>query len=328
MLAPQSGYAAALNKAAFYIYPDGGYLRVSGPDRGQFLQRQTSNDIRQLSAGSAQLSVLTNPMARIIDVFYIFNEIEKTPNFPGQAPAIGMLTLPGKSKSTYQYLKSRIFFMDQVTISDHSQEFSQVELFGPLTLHLLQALGFSQRPHAQQILGNATGEFSVWGLGHEPAFGFGSRLIVPTQSLGTLVDTLINNGAEPASTETYQILRIEAGLPGSNHELTDRFTPLECGLRVAISETKGCYTGQEVIARQINYDKVSHTLCGIKLEMSCPEETPISFEGKPVGMLTSYAHSPRFNEIGLALIRRPYDKLGAVIQAGAQTVRICEIPFQ
>src|SRR5690606_39681801 len=113
-------------------------------------------------------------------------------------------------------------------------------------------------------------------------------------------------GAVPLGEEAYDVLRVEAGLPASGTELTEDFTPLETGLAYTVSTSKGCYTGQEVLARQINYDKVSRQLVGLRLKEPAPAGSAVRAEGRPAGTVTSVVLSPEHGWIALAVVRRPH----------------------
>src|SRR3990170_5894991 len=93
-----AGYQAALGGAAFYTQPEIGLLRLSGPDRLDFLQRQTTNDLRALLSGRVIVTVLTSPVARILDVLTTFTDGE----------VFTALTLPASGPKTAQFLQSRI----------------------------------------------------------------------------------------------------------------------------------------------------------------------------------------------------------------------------
>ena len=118
---------------------------------------------------------------------------------------------------------------------------------------------------------------------------------------------------------SVQVLRVEAGLPGAGAELSGDFTPLESGLRSAVSENKGCYTGQEIIARQISYDKITQFLVGLHLDTSTALGTRLYSEGRPVGAITSVAISPRFGAIALGIVRRPHHETGTLLHAGLES---------
>ncbi len=299
-------YTAALETAAYYPLPHPGLLRVSGADRAAFIQRQTTNDIRQLSAGHIQVSVLTNPAARILDVFHLLVEDE----------SLLLLTLPGKATATAAYLKSRIFFMDKVTLADLSTDFSQIELIGPSSAALLRQLGIVEIPGELQVMQAEIGGAGLHLLGRAPEIDLGLRLLLPAGSMASVLAALEQVGCDPLSPPQYDLLRIETGLPAAGSELNEEYTPLETGLNGAISDSKGCYTGQEIIARQVTYDKVTQRLCGIRLEGDAPAGMRLWAEGKPVGTITSTAVSPRFGAIGLAILKRPHDQPGTSLAAG------------
>jgi folate-binding protein YgfZ len=109
---------------------------------------------------------------------------------------------------------------------------------------------------------------------------------------------------------------VENGLPAAESELTGDYTPLEMGLETAISNTKGCFTGQEVIARQLNYDKVTQHLVILRLQAHGEAGERAWVEGRPVGLLTSAVQSPRFGPLALAVIKRPYHQPGTGVIIG------------
>jgi folate-binding protein YgfZ len=146
--------------------------------------------------------------------------------------------------------------------------------------------------------------------------------------LGVLQDA----GAAELSAETWQVLRVEVGLPAASAELVSEYTPLEIGLVEAVAAEKGCYTGQEVIARQITYDKITQHLVGLKLESPAEPGGRLYAEDRPVGTLTSAALSPRFGPLGLAVVRRPFHQLGSLLslgkpeEGGSQPAQVVPLP--
>ena len=113
------------------------------------------------------------------------------------------------------------------------------------------------------------------------------------------------------------MLRVEAGKSGAQHELTGEYTPLETGLESTISTTKGCYTGQEVIARQITYDKITQRLTGLRLQQPAQPGERVWAQDKPVGAVTSAALSPRFGAIALGVLRKPHFEPGSDLAVGS-----------
>lgn len=291
-----STVASRLKSGGYYFLPDGGWLRIQGEDRAAFLQRQSTNDVRLLQAERPLITVLTSPTARILDVLILLYEENE----------IGVITLPDYAEKTARYLRSRIFFMDKVAVTDESTNWAQVDLIGEQAGEMAAALCRNEEFEGSRY------------LPLPPTLNLGYRLLLPRQAAHAARSALAKAGWVEISTEERHILRVEAGLPAPHSELTEEYTPLEVGLQFAVSSTKGCYTGQEVIARQITYDKVTRRLCGIRLSAPAPVGARLWAEDGEmlVGELTSFAQSPRFGAIGLSVLKRPYDELGTKLHIG------------
>jgi folate-binding protein YgfZ len=332
------GYRASLEGAAYYPVPEPGCLRISGRDRAAFLQRQTTNDVRLLAPGRAMRSVLTDPTARILDVFTLFEETEPGEDYSAakdgaakDGAAIYALTLPGRGPQTAGFLRSRIFFNDQVALEDLSQAFTQVELEGPQAQAALAGLGLEGAPEPGEVQAVFFSGSVLKVTGRGGFSGTGYRLLAPAALEEALFSRLEELGVERLSPEGYQTRRIEAGLPAAEAELTSAYTPLETGLEEAVSNTKGCYTGQEVIARQITYDKITQRMVGLKLPSGIAAGARLWAEGRPAGEITSSINSPRSGWIALAVIKRPYFEPGTEVsldQAGAEPAGVVSsLPF-
>lgn len=321
------GYDEFRSKGGFHLLPGVGYFRISGPDQFAFLQRQTTNDINLLETGKALLTVLTNPAARILDVLYIMEGTTNQQQVASEPPGIELITLPGFANSTYQYLKSRIFFMDKVTISDHSDEFIQINLITTNTDYLPDDFAELNELEADQEVRITYQNIPLRIIRLNPAIGLGYLFIAPKTHQLDLVAWLQKWGFPKVSDTLYQILRIEAGLPQPGKELSDKYTPLEVGLSNAVSGNKGCYTGQEVIARQITYQKITQQISGISLDELTEEGSLIEVDGKPIGSLTSVTYSPHFGPIGLAVLKRPYHQADTHLKIGRVNGTVRNIPF-
>jgi len=160
----------------------------------------------------------------------------------------------------------------------------------------------------------------------------GCRILAPIRSLDALIAALDGAGAISIDPENFEFLRVEAGQPGPKGELVEAYTPLEVGLQGMISDSKGCYTGQEVITRQITYDKVAKNLVGIKMNDLAEVGAEIKTGTKTAGLLTSVAQSPRFGPIALGVVRRQYSETGSslsIIDTGGSTTsgEVVALPF-
>jgi folate-binding protein YgfZ len=305
------GYTAARESSVFYPVPGLGVLRIKGPDRLDFLQRQTTNDLKLLSPGQMLTTILTSAAGRVLDVLIL---IDFPPEEP-RADAYLTITLPGKGSQTASFLQNKIFFMDKVTVEDVSTGYHVFTLEGPGMARALKTANLPMVTESEvasaELNGSAVLLFAL------PAqMGAGVRLVAPAASVDELVARLAQAPAEAIDPETANILRVERGLPGVPGELSGEYTPLETNLDWAISNNKGCYTGQEVIARQITYDKVTRKLVGLKLQGEAEIGDNVWVEGKTVGAITSYAFSPRGGPLALAVLKRPHHQTGTQVQVG------------
>lgn len=288
-------YRAAQEGAVWFSLSAPGFLRLAGDDRLDFLQRQSTNDLRLLRPDRAVVTVLTSPTARILDVLTVL----------AWDDALAVLTLPGHGPRTARELRGKIFFMDRVAVTDMSAEFVQLDLEGPKAGEVLQRLGLAMPPATDGVATFVGPAGEVWVIGHRGLRGPGFRLIAAATEAEAMRTALAAAGATALSPEVYDILRVEAGLPGLA-ELTEDFNPLEANLEALVAENKGCYTGQEVIARQITYDKVTRRLTGLRAEAPVPVGAEVLAEGKTVGQVTSAVLSPRLGALALAYVKRPF----------------------
>jgi len=322
MMITLQAYEAALKSAAYYVQDAVGFLRLWGADRLDFLQRQTTNDLRLLAAEQTVSTVLTSPAARILDVLCVIDEGE----------SLGVIPLSGRVGETSKFLRKRIFFSDQVSIDDLSADFDQMLIIGPQAANGLQNLGVPV-PKLGQLVNVEINRQPATVIAQNINFGVGYRILTQKESSATILEALDNSGVVTVSSDIFEILRVEAGKPGSVNELTDAYTPLEVQLQDMISDSKGCYTGQEIITRQITYDKVTKILIGIRLSDFVEAGANLEIENKSVGTLTSVVQSPRFGPIGLGIIRRPYHEIGTNLSIQNEAVAngegvIAELPFR
>jgi folate-binding protein YgfZ len=318
-----SVYHQVLTGVAYYHQKQSGCLRISGRDRVDFLHRQTTNDLTRLKPDRSIVTVLISPTARLLDVIRLIVDGEH----------LIALTLPNRGNDTVSFLKNRIFFMDQVQVLDESTEVCQFDLEGPKIANFLQNLGLDRLPILDQVLDWELSGVKVKLVGQPGLAGLSLRIVAPEWTSGTLQDVLQSNGVAALDQPTYHVCRVEAGMPFSGAELTGDFTPLEAGLQAYVADDKGCYTGQEVIARQINYDKITQRLVGLKMTSESQPATRIWADGKSVGKITSTAKSPRFGQIALAIIKRPFDRVGTSLMlsdaadSNGTQATVVDIPF-
>jgi folate-binding protein YgfZ len=154
----------------------------------------------------------------------------------------------------------------------------------------------------------------------------GVDLVVSREQADDVLERLIAAGAQPASLDTLEVLRIEAGQPRWGAELDEGVIPIEAGLRARmISETKGCYTGQEVIIRILHRGHVNRHLRGLRFGATHIVAGTALFNeaGKEIGKVTSVTWSPRFDQyIGLGYVRREIEPPAAVRAGDSGTAEV------
>lgn len=300
------GYLAATQAAAWYRIPQPGMLLFDGATRIDYLQRQSTNDLGLLAPGRAVPNALTNASGRILEVFTLLQLGER----------LALLTQPGHAPGLAAYFKKRIFFNDQVTIEDASPAWAQLEVHGPQAPAALAALGLATMPALDEAIPGKLSGADFYAIGEEGR----TRLLVPAELIGQLADQLAAAGASALTQEAREILRIEAGRAGGP-EFSDANTPFEIGLERYVSATKGCYTGQEVLARQVTYDKIVRSLAKLAATAPLPPGAAVKLEDKTIGQISSAAISPKDGPMALAVLRKPFQPGDQVqIQAAGGSV--------
>lgn len=204
-----------------------------------------------------------------------------------------VITSPNRRQMFAPHARQFILFRQDVTIQDQTESGPLWGVFGPQAAQL---------------------EGAKWPTKRLPGGGF-LRFETPHNAIS------IDN-------ETFNILRIESGIPVAGLELTEEINPWEAGFEDAISLAKGCYNGQEVVARLHAYKKIKQGLFGLKLE-SVPTELPqkLSKDGKNAGFITSAIDSPRCGPIGLGFVRGDFQNEGECLTLKSQTALVTSLPF-
>lgn len=210
-----------------------------------------------------------------------------------EANTFRVITSPNRREMFAPHARQFILFRQDVKIEDQTVSGPMWGVFGP---------------HSKEI------EAEKWPTSRLPGGGFLS-FEAPQNPVS------IDN-------DTFNTLRIESGIPVAGLELTEEINPWEAGLEGAISLAKGCYNGQEVVARLHAYKKIKQGLFGLKLE-KLPAELPqkLSKNGKNAGFLTSATFSPRFGPIGLAFVRGDFQTEGERLELAEQTATVTHLPF-
>jgi folate-binding protein YgfZ len=319
--------AAAVRRGAglFRDLPRG-VIAVAGSDRTRWLNGMISNDVARLEPGTSSsgcYATLLTPKGRIIADLQV---LQRGDAFwlDVAAPAVG---------TVIQRLE-RYIIADDVQLADRAADFDRLGLEGPAAVEIFsraarRSLRLAPDACADVELAGVRVAVAAFGWSGEPAF----QLFAPTGSGGAVADVLLGAGAElelvEGDFEVLEILRIEAGVPRLGAELDESVLPAEAGLERAISTSKGCYTGQEVIERLRSQGQVSHRLVGLTTAGEEPFEVgaAVTAAGKRVGEITSACRSPVAGAIALAFVRRAFAKPGAELQVAGRAARVAPLPF-
>jgi folate-binding protein YgfZ len=309
-------------------------LCLLGQDRQRFLNGQVTNDINALQVGQGCYAALVTAKAKMVSDLNIYLLQEEV-----------LLDFePGLSISVAQRLEKYII-ADDVQVVDVAPHYGLLSVQGPRsteTLSKLQSeMEFPARPmHFVKWTDATLGEIYVMNLARTGTTGF--DFFVPTGSLEAVWSRLIAGakiaGGRACGWEALEMARIEAGIPRFGLDMDETNLAPEAGLeKSAISYTKGCYIGQEVIARIRTYGQVAKALRGLRLAdgmYTLPRKGDKLFKGeKEVGYITSALSSPVLNaNIALGYVRRETNQLGAELilrtSQGDVAVQIVELPFR
>lgn len=293
------GYRALTEHAAVVRRGDRGVLVVTGADRLSWLQGLLTNDVMALSVGGVCDAAYLTPQGRMITDMRVFNAA-------GQV----LLDVPASlAEALYKRLDA-LLFSEDAQIADRSADYALVDVHGPAAPAMADGMDCFR----------------------DDAFDVpGFTAFVPTADAAVFIRILADRGALETTLETLDIVRIEAGRPAFLVDMDEHTIPLEAGLeRRAISFTKGCYVGQEVIVRVTHRGggRVARKLVGIRLDKGTLPKggEPIANEGKEVGRLTSVAWSPGV-EAGLALgfVKSNFAEPGTKVNVGTPTAQLAGV---
>jgi len=310
--------AAANDAVAICDRSGWGVIKVTGDDRLRYLHNQSTNDFEKLQPGQSCDTVFVTPTARTLDLATAYVTED----------AVIVLVSPHRRQQLLAWLDKFIFPFDKVELTDISAQSTVFSLMGKESTTLLSQLA------TEEIDSAGSGKHQLVDINNIPVrIGTGSGLATPgytlileTEKAATIWSKLVESGAVPLGDRLWESLRIQQGRPRSDFELTEDYNPLEAGLWQTISFEKGCYIGQETIARLNTYNGVKQKLWGIKLDKPVAPLTPITLEDKKVGILTSYTDTAT-GSYGLGYIRTKAGGEGLQVKIGDAVGEVVSVPF-
>lgn len=310
--------AAARDSVAICDRSHWGRIQVSGGDRLRFLHNQSTNDFERLNPGQGCDTVFVTSTARTIDLAtaYVTENV------------VLLIVSPNRRQYMMDWLDRYIFFADKVELTDVTQETATFSLIGPKSDALVEQLGAGTiigQPYASHQLVELKGVEVRIAVGSGLSMP-GYTLIVPTENAATVWSNLVESGSVPLGDRVWEQLRIQQGRPVPDQELTEDYNPLEARLLQTISFEKGCYIGQETIARLNTYKGVKQYLWGIRLSAPAQPGSVITLKDEKIGKLTSYTDTDQ-GFFGLGYIRTKAGGEGLKVQVGETEGELVDVPF-
>ncbi len=305
---------------AVYNRSHWGRIKVSDSDRLRFLHNQSTNDFESLQPRQGCDTVFVTSTARTIDLASAYVTSD----------AVLLLVSANRREYLMQWLDKYIFFADKVNLTDLTDETVTFSIIGSQSDAVVEKLG------ASEIIGKPYGtHIPIPNLNEEKEniIAVGSGLASPGYTLifnankkQEIWQQIIEAGAIEINDNDWEMLRILQGRPQPERELTDDYNPLEVGLWQTVSFDKGCYIGQETIARLNTYKGVKQNLWGIRLKDAVEVGTVITAGDDKVGKLTSCTQNGN-NYFGLGYIRTKAGGVGLKVKVGETEGEVVSIPF-
>jgi folate-binding protein YgfZ len=295
-----------------------GRIRVSDSDRLRFLHNQTTNQIQMLQPGQGCDTVFVNSTGRTIDLAIACVEDE----------SVLLFVSPQQAAPLIDWMDRYIFFADKVKLADATDSTVAFTLLGPDSLTLLSEFGvtdldsLTHGDHRSITIADLPAHIIADSGLTLPGF----TLVAAAEVGAALWTRLTAAGAVPLGEQVWQELRIADGRPMPGAELTEDYNPLEATLWQAVSFEKGCYIGQETIARLNTYQGVKQQLWGLRLEDIAVPGTAITHGDSKIGLLTSCVPTPD-GVLGLGYIRTKAGGQGLPVTIGEVSAQVVAIPF-
>ncbi len=307
-------YRAALERAVLMERSHEGRLELRGKDRFDLVQRMSTNNVLEMALNEGRPTIFTNPNGRIIDRVMIYSRGETAL----------LITEPGRGTPVRAYLQRNIFFNDDVQLNDISPATRLFVLHGPqadAVLNQLAPAAAAVNDYNGAVITIA--DVPVFAARRKPLSGAHWALVVPLEQADVVWVAIFTHGKSLglalAGSLTNNTLRIRAGRPGVGSELSSEYIPLEAGLWDEVSFNKGCYTGQEIIARMESRNRLAKTLVKLRLDQFIEAPLTLTQEHKSAGTLTSSVTTPDGEHLGLGFVKVALAVPGQILIAGDQT---------
>jgi tRNA-modifying protein YgfZ len=288
-----------------------GKLALTGGDAKSFLQGQVSNDVEALVPGSGCYAAFLTPKGKMLGDLRILDAGEELLLDTERAALQELFNMIRRFSVGYE-----------LELHKRTLERGLLSLVGPEALAIAGAQALpAEHSHAAVTLDGVAARAIRTDLGVD--------LLCEAADTPALAAAVQERGAPAVTEATVECRRVETGRPRYGLDLDDTVIPQEAGLNArAVSFTKGCYVGQETVARLHYRGKPNRHLRGLRLDSPVSTGDQITIEGRAIGRVGSVADSPDLGHLALALVRREAPP-GAAVAVGADRTRalVVELPF-
>ncbi|HML96356.1 MAG TPA: aminomethyltransferase family protein [Thermodesulfobacteriota bacterium] len=303
-------YEAVRKKAGLLDLSARGKLRLAGKEHLKFLQGMLTNDVMKLSAGEGAYAAVLTVKGRMLSDMRVYKDLDSV--LLDLEPGLNM-------KVRDLLLKYRLSY--KATVDDVTEELALFSVQGPESKNVLASAGITvpeikEHGHFRDAI---VGAEVVCASADRTGEG-GFDLYVPQDRAEEVWNYLLEKGKdfglEPVGSRALDVLRVEAGIPMYGRDMDEDTIPIEAGIWSALSFEKGCYIGQEVVARIKWRGHVNRHLSGIVLEKGYTPSAgdEIFGGGKKIGRITSPAFSPALGRnIALGYVRREFVEPGTEV---------------
>jgi tRNA-modifying protein YgfZ len=310
---PGLEYRTVTEACGLFDRSERGKLALTGSDAKRFLQGQVTNDVEALTPGSGCYAAFLTPKGKMLGDLRILDT--------------GDELLLDTERAALQELFNLIRrFSIGYDVEWHKRTLQRglLSLIGPGADGIVAAEDLADTEHAH--LGTDLAGVSVRAIRTD----LGIDLLCAADDTAGVAAALQQRGVPRVSEAVAEAMRIERGRPRYGVDLDDTVIPQEAGLNArAVSFTKGCYVGQETVARLYYRGKPNRQLRGVRLSEPASPGAEIVCDGRPVGRLGSVTDSPELGPIALALVRREAPP-GSQLSVGPDGIRaeVVELPFE
>ena len=310
----ETDYETATERCGLLDRSDRGKLALTGAGTGEFLQGQVSNDVLALTPGTGCYSTFLTPKGKMLGDLRILDAGEE----------LLLDTERAALQELFDMIR-RFSIGHDVELHKRTLQRGLLSLIGPGADDVVTSAGAaipgsSEHAHIAGRIGAAEVRLIRTDTGID--------VLCDIDAVDAVRGALVDAGAAELGEEAAECVRIERGRPRYGIDLDDSVIPQEAGLNErAVSFTKGCYVGQETVARLFYKGKPNRQLLGLRGSRPIPVGTILTHAGREVGKVTSSASSPRLGPIALALVRREAP-IGTVVAAGDDgSGTVVSLPF-